>query len=181
MVNGTSTESRVVPGISLTIVRWSLRMALMSDDLPTFGRPTIAMRVGGAVSGSTPAEKSSVAASSNSGNTEAMAAAMENVLSNPNSENSASVRARPVVIHFIDREKDLLAAGAQFAGNFLVQRHDAFGHVDHHNDGRGHFDGDFGLMPRRVRHQVAAFLVVHERDAARVDDFEGFIAPARRG
>ena len=92
------------------------------------------------------------------------------------------IGSRPaVVIHLVDREKDFLAAGAQFAGNFLVQRHDAFGHIDDHDDGRGHFDGDFGLMPGRVRHQVTAFLVVHERDAARVDNLERFIAPARRG
>lgn len=40
---GTSTASRVVPAISETMVRSSLRMALMSDDLPAFGLPTMAI------------------------------------------------------------------------------------------------------------------------------------------
>ena len=39
-----SIASRVVPGTSLTMTRSSPRSALSSDDLPTFGRPTIAMR-----------------------------------------------------------------------------------------------------------------------------------------
>ena len=37
-----STVSRVVPGISLTVERLSFTIALTSEDLPTFGRPTIA-------------------------------------------------------------------------------------------------------------------------------------------
>ena len=44
--NGTSTESRVVPGIGLTMTRSDFVSALMMDDLPTFGRPTIANRNG---------------------------------------------------------------------------------------------------------------------------------------
>ena len=39
-----STASRVVPATSLTIVRSSCRMAFISDDFPTLGRPTIARR-----------------------------------------------------------------------------------------------------------------------------------------
>ena len=38
--------SRVVPEISLTSVRASPTIALVSDDFPTFGRPTIAMETG---------------------------------------------------------------------------------------------------------------------------------------
>ncbi len=38
----SSTASRVVPGRSLTRTRSSRRRRLTSDDLPTFGRPTIA-------------------------------------------------------------------------------------------------------------------------------------------
>ena len=37
-----STGSRVVPAISLTTMRSSLRSRLTSDDLPTLGRPMIA-------------------------------------------------------------------------------------------------------------------------------------------
>ncbi len=37
-----STASRVVPGISLTSIRCSCSNRLTSDDLPAFGRPTIA-------------------------------------------------------------------------------------------------------------------------------------------
>ena len=40
--NGTSTESRVVPGMGLTMTRSDCVSALMSDDLPTLGRPTMA-------------------------------------------------------------------------------------------------------------------------------------------
>jgi hypothetical protein len=40
--NGTSTASRVVPGIGETMTRSDLVSALMMDDLPTFGRPTMA-------------------------------------------------------------------------------------------------------------------------------------------
>jgi hypothetical protein len=39
---GTSTESRVVPGMGLTMTRSDLVRALIMEDLPTFGRPTIA-------------------------------------------------------------------------------------------------------------------------------------------
>ena len=42
-----STASRVVPATSLTSMRSSRRMRLTSDDFPTFGRPTIAMRGSG--------------------------------------------------------------------------------------------------------------------------------------
>ena len=41
-----STGSRVVPACSLTITRSEPSRALSSDDLPTFGRPRIAMRGG---------------------------------------------------------------------------------------------------------------------------------------
>ena len=40
-----STESRVVPGIGETITRSSPTRRFTSEDLPTFGRPTIAIRV----------------------------------------------------------------------------------------------------------------------------------------
>jgi hypothetical protein len=40
--NGTSTESRVVPGMGETMTRSELVSALMMEDLPTFGRPTMA-------------------------------------------------------------------------------------------------------------------------------------------
>ena len=40
-----STESRVVPGTSETIIRSSRKSMLTSDDLPAFGRPTIAIAV----------------------------------------------------------------------------------------------------------------------------------------
>ena len=43
---GTSTASRVVPGISLTITRSDPVTRLIIDDLPTFGRPTMAKRFG---------------------------------------------------------------------------------------------------------------------------------------
>ncbi len=39
-----STGSRVVPARSLTITRSEPSSALSSEDLPTFGRPRIAMR-----------------------------------------------------------------------------------------------------------------------------------------
>ena len=41
-----SIGSRVVPGWSLTITRSEPRSALTKEDLPTFGRPTNATRVG---------------------------------------------------------------------------------------------------------------------------------------
>ena len=44
--NGTSTASRVVPGIALTMTRCEPVSWLMIEDLPTFGRPTMARRFG---------------------------------------------------------------------------------------------------------------------------------------
>ncbi len=44
--NGTSMASRVVPGIGLTITRLDPVRALINEDLPTLGRPTIANRTG---------------------------------------------------------------------------------------------------------------------------------------
>ena len=41
-----STASRVVPATSLTMARGSLTSALISEDFPTLGRPTMARRVG---------------------------------------------------------------------------------------------------------------------------------------
>ena len=43
MVRASSMVSRVVPGISVTIARVSLRSAFISEDLPTLGLPIIAM------------------------------------------------------------------------------------------------------------------------------------------
>ncbi len=43
-MSGLSIASRVVPGMSLTITRSSRSSRFTSDDLPTFGRPTIATR-----------------------------------------------------------------------------------------------------------------------------------------
>ena len=43
---GTSIESRVVPGIELTITRSDFVSALMIEDLPTLGLPIIANFVG---------------------------------------------------------------------------------------------------------------------------------------
>ena len=40
--NGTSIASRVVPGIGLTMTRSDCVRALMMEDLPTLGRPTMA-------------------------------------------------------------------------------------------------------------------------------------------
>ena len=42
--NSVSMASRVVPGMALTMERSTCSSALSSDDLPTLGRPTIAMR-----------------------------------------------------------------------------------------------------------------------------------------
>ena len=42
--------SRVVPEISVTITRCDRVSALMIDDLPTLGRPTMAMFSGGSPS-----------------------------------------------------------------------------------------------------------------------------------
>ena len=39
---GTSMASRVVPGTGLTMTRSDCVSALMIEDLPTFGRPTMA-------------------------------------------------------------------------------------------------------------------------------------------
>ena len=44
-ISSESTESRVVPGTSETIIRSSRSNRLTSDDLPAFGRPTIATAV----------------------------------------------------------------------------------------------------------------------------------------
>ena len=44
-ISTASTASRVVPGISETIIRSSRSSRLTSDDLPAFGRPTIATAV----------------------------------------------------------------------------------------------------------------------------------------
>ena len=45
-VNGTSIASRVVPGISKAMTRSSPIKVLMKVDLPTFGLPTTAIRIG---------------------------------------------------------------------------------------------------------------------------------------
>ena len=45
-VKAVSMASRVVPAMSETMTRSSLRMRLTSEDLPTFGRPTTAILMG---------------------------------------------------------------------------------------------------------------------------------------
>ena len=49
-----SMASRVVPAISLTIVRVSPAMALNSEDLPALGRPTMATGVSAGPASSSP-------------------------------------------------------------------------------------------------------------------------------
>ena len=41
----SSTVSLVVPGMSVTIARSSFKMLLRREDFPTFGFPTIAVRI----------------------------------------------------------------------------------------------------------------------------------------
>ena len=65
-VNGVAIESRVSPGSGPVIIRSSPSSALTSVDLPAFGRPTIAIRIGrlGASSSSVPSSSSYASASS---------------------------------------------------------------------------------------------------------------------
>ena len=52
-VQCVSMESRVVPGILLTMTRSCPRSALVRDDFPTFGRPTSATWMASSLSSST--------------------------------------------------------------------------------------------------------------------------------
>nr|GFD48497.1 hypothetical protein [Tanacetum cinerariifolium] len=79
-----SIESRVVPAISVTMLRSSPSNRLTNDDLPTLGRPMMAMRGSSELGSSSPASsKWLTTASSNSPVPEPLAELMANTSVSP--------------------------------------------------------------------------------------------------
>ncbi len=68
VVTAVSMASRVVPAISLTMVRGSPTMALNSDDLPALGRPTMATGIsaGASLAAASPGRSAPVSSTSRS-------------------------------------------------------------------------------------------------------------------
>jgi hypothetical protein len=60
-----------------------------------------------------------------------------------------------VIIDFVDGHQRLLARAAQPGGDFLVQRHDAFMHIDDQDDDACGFDGQFDLLEGGAADDVA--------------------------
>ena len=119
--------SRVVPGMSLTIERSSCSNRLSSEDLPTFGRPTMATATSGGSSGA-----------------DALAAGREHAR-RPRRAGRPSLAvlggdldhwleaelveldrpaARPAVVGLVDRHEHRRLRGSEAAGNLLVARHE---------------------------------------------------------
>ena len=106
--NGTSIASRVVPEISLTITRCDSVSALMIDDLPTLGRPTMAMFIGGSASAWSSSSPDSTGLAKGLGNRptawpsgvstpRSCSALTGNMCSKPSSENSSTPLSCPTV------------------------------------------------------------------------------------
>ena len=119
-----STVSRVVPGISLTIERSSFSSRLSSDDLPTFGRPTIAIAVSSEVS-----SPGSLRAGSRLHDLVEQIADPVAVLGGdlddrlePELVELEHPAARPLVVGLVDRHQHRRLGRPQVAGDLLVAR-----------------------------------------------------------
>ena len=99
MANGTSTASRVVPAISETITRGALRSRLMYDDLPTFGRPTMATRSGFAADSSASAGGSRETTAWTRSSTPRECSAETGSTSSPKRANSSARQSSSAVSH----------------------------------------------------------------------------------
>ncbi len=84
-------------------------------------------------------------------------------------------------VHLVGGDQNGFAAAAQAAGNFAVERHDAFLHVDDQHDDIRRFDGQFHLFERGLDDDVAGFFAAQQTDAAGVHEREGVPAPLGLG
>ena len=82
-----SMASRVVPEIGETTARSSAASRFSSDDLPTFGRPMMAMRIG-------PLSSSSISIAESAGTISPMMSNSSSIPS-PCSADSGSIRSKP--------------------------------------------------------------------------------------
>ena len=134
-----STASRVVPATSLTMARGSLISALISDDLPTLGRPTMASRVGraGRTSGSscsTASPQSATMASRKSSRPRRCAAETGKTPAKPSRGNSPSRLACLSPSTLFAATKTGRLALAQKPRDDLVERREAFPRIDDEDD-----------------------------------------------
>ena len=139
-----STVSRVVPGISLTIDRSSCSSRLSSDDLPTFGRPTIATAVSSGRRPALPASRARRAsrATISSSRSPTPVAVLGGDLDDrlePELIELDRPPARPLVVGLVDRHQHRHARPCRSArGDLLVAGHQPFPAVDdEHDDVRG--------------------------------------------
>ena len=185
--SSTAIESRVVPGTSEAIIRSSPRMRFTSVDLPTFGRPTNAMRTR---SGSL----SRISASPSSGNaasTRASSASMPCLCADEAGSASldavarefAERRLRVDAVGLVDDEEGRRRDLAQPREDVVIERRRAFAPVDHEQDEVGFLGRGTRLAGRRTGEAFlaasdAAGIDQHER-TRRIEPADAVIAIAR--
>ena len=79
------------------------------------------------------------------------------IFSKPSSANSSASLSARLRVHLVDGDQNRFAAAAQAAGDFAVQRHDAFLHIDDQHDDVRRFDGQFHLFQRGLDDDIVGF------------------------
>ncbi len=160
--------SRVVPEMGLTIVRLSSRMALMREDLPTFGRPTTASLTGGLAAGwSRRAGGRNDSVISTSSEILRPCSALTRIEgSKPEARELGVHVAMLIRINLVDDQHDRLADPAQPSRQFRIDGSEAVLAIDHEED-------HFGGLQRQLDLRVDLFgeIRVHvAADAAGIDN-----------
>lgn len=88
-----------------------------------------------------------------------------------------SGRFRAISINFVNGEENRFAGDAEAAGDFLVERGEAFLDVDDEDDDVGGFDGEFDLFDGGGGDDVGGFFAADEADATGIHEGEAAAVP----
>ena len=165
--------SRVVPATESTTMRSSPMMALRREDLPTLGRPTMAVRT----------TSSSSSAGSVSGRMlgdrveqllrgQAVGGGDGDHLPYREAVEVGDPVLAATAVHLVHRDHDGLAGAAEHLGDVLVEAGDALFRVHHEDDDVGLFDSELHLLDDLDLEGVSVGL-----QAAGVDQHEPLAIP----
>ncbi len=190
--------SRVVPGISLTMTRSLWVSALMMEDLPTLGRPTMARRRGGdcrlqiadcrlespevsfwrgfrrrGQEGHRGLHQGIDPFAVDGGDGKYLVEPQFGKLGHPGFSLG--------IIHLVDHQQHGASIGAQTFGHLAVQGYDALLHIDHQQDHVRRFHGQFHLLDGGLGDGIQGLLAAAQSDATGVDQGEGLSVPLGLG
>ena len=172
-----SIESRVVPGISETIVRGCPSSALSSDDLPTFGRPRIATPISSPrrstrSAPSMPRSVSTIEVEQVAG-ADAVQRRQRQGLAEAELVELERLGIAAWIVELVRDQDHRLARAAQQVGELLVPGSDAGARVDHEQHEIGLGDRGASLVGDLALHRARVAGI----DATGVEDREGGPAP----